>query len=63
MSQTDITPRKITCQFCTGSGQVHFFKGVSRFLISTEECPECLGLGFIIATESKSNNENDDRVE
>lgn len=35
------------CESCHGSGQVSCFKGVSRFLLSTEECPECGGLGFI----------------
>jgi len=39
---------KKTCEFCGGSGQINFFKGVSRFLLSTEECPECAGLGFSI---------------
>jgi DnaJ-class molecular chaperone len=37
------------CQMCNGSGQLSLFKGVSRFLLSWEECPECGGLGYIIS--------------
>jgi len=37
---------KKTCEFCSGSGQVSFFKGVSRFLMSVEECPHCGGTGM-----------------
>ena len=38
--------KKIVCDFCGGTGQLSFFKGVSRFLLSTEECSECAGIGF-----------------
>ena len=34
------------CDICSGSGQVSFFKGVSRFLLSTEECVACGGTGL-----------------
>jgi DnaJ-class molecular chaperone len=34
------------CPGCGGTGQISYFKGVSRFLLSNEECPECAGLGF-----------------
>jgi len=37
---------KKKCEFCSGSGQVSFFKGVSRFLLSVEECPHCGGTGL-----------------
>jgi len=36
------------CPSCNGSGQVGFFQGVSRFLITWEECPECGGIGRLI---------------
>jgi ssDNA-binding Zn-finger/Zn-ribbon topoisomerase 1 len=39
-------PAREPCPACGGSGQVSYFKGVSRFLLSCEECPECAGLGF-----------------
>jgi DnaJ-class molecular chaperone len=38
--------KKIVCEFCGGTGQLSFFKGESRFLLSTEECSECAGTGF-----------------
>jgi DnaJ-class molecular chaperone len=38
--------KKIVCDFCGGTGQLSFFKGASRFLLSTEECSECAGIGF-----------------
>ena len=38
---------KKTCEICDGSGQISFFKGVSRFLLSWEDCPECGGMGFV----------------
>lgn len=34
------------CAVCGGSGQISFFQGVSRFLLTTEECPECAGTGY-----------------
>jgi DnaJ-class molecular chaperone len=33
------------CPVCGGTGQVGFFQGVSRFLLTWEECPECCGTG------------------
>jgi DnaJ-class molecular chaperone len=39
--------RKEKCPICGGSGQVSFFKGVSRFLLSVEECEACSGTGFL----------------
>ena len=38
---------KKICELCGGTGQISYFKGVSRFILSTEDCPECAGLGFI----------------
>ncbi|MCW5204190.1 hypothetical protein VT98_14103 [Candidatus Electrothrix communis] len=35
------------CPTCGGSGQLNFFKGESRFLLSVEECPACCGLGYV----------------
>lgn len=46
--------KKKSCTACNGSGQVSYFKGVSRFLLTSEECPECAGLGFI-----PTDHEND----
>jgi len=38
--------RREVCDICGGSGQLSFFKGESRFLLSTEECSECAGTGL-----------------
>ena len=38
--------RKKICGICGGTGQVSYFKGVSRFLLSSEECGECAGTGL-----------------
>lgn len=48
---------KKPCETCGGSGQISFFKGVSRFLLSIEECPECAGLGFIFSPKAGTGNE------
>lgn len=37
---------KYLCPVCGGTGQVSFFQGVSRFLLTSEECPECAGTGY-----------------
>ncbi len=37
-----------TCQGCGGSGQISFFQGESRFLLTMEECPECFGTGMLL---------------
>lgn len=42
---------KMTCESCNGTGQVSYFKGESRFLLSTDECFECSGLGFIMTDD------------
>jgi len=35
------------CPGCNGTGQTTHFGGVSRFLLSYEDCPECNGVGFL----------------
>jgi len=37
------------CPACGGTGQISYFKGESRFLLTDEECPACCGLGYIPA--------------
>lgn len=46
---------KKTCEICNGSGQLSSFKGVSRFLLSWEECPRCAGLGYLITRDTGSD--------
>ena len=43
---------KKKCEFCNGTGQTSYFKGVSRFLLSVEECLECAGLGFVVVPDA-----------
>jgi len=40
--------RKDLCPVCGGTGQFSYFKGVSRFLLSSEECEECAGTGYVL---------------
>ena len=42
--------QKLICDVCGGTGQVSYFKGVSRFLLSTEECSECAGTGYQLSS-------------
>jgi DnaJ-class molecular chaperone len=35
------------CEVCEGSGQVCEFRGVSRFVLTWEDCPACGGMGVI----------------
>jgi DnaJ-class molecular chaperone len=58
------TDKKPVCPACGGTGQVNFFKGESRFLLSEEECPNCCGLGYLLeerpdksSTTSKKNRQ------
>jgi len=41
---------RITCNGCGGSGQISFFRGVSRFVMDWDDCPDCLGTGYIEKT-------------
>jgi DnaJ-class molecular chaperone len=34
------------CTACGGAGQIAYFQGVSRFLLTWEECPQCGGTGY-----------------
>jgi len=43
--------RKLICKGCGGFGRISFFNGVSRFLISNEECTTCSGLGYIFVDD------------
>lgn len=52
---------RITCDFCNGSGETSSFKGESRFLLTTEECPVCGGMGFVIPEDGAAPPNDDDR--
>lgn len=55
------------CPGCGGSGQIRFFQGVSRFLLTDEECPDCMGRGSILEPDSNPDEvdppENGRRLE
>jgi DnaJ-class molecular chaperone len=46
------------CPACGGSGQLNFFKGESRFLLSVEECPACCGLGYMQEKDRADREDN-----
>jgi DnaJ-class molecular chaperone len=48
----------MVCPSCGGSGQIQFFQGESRFLLTVEECPECCGTGYIVNSDKSSGLEN-----
>jgi len=37
---------KKVCATCGGTGQIRYFQGESRFLLTWEECPHCSGTGM-----------------
>jgi len=49
--------KKKICQVCGGTGQVSYFKGVSRFLLSSQECEECAGIGYILDSVEEKTEE------
>ena len=49
--------KKKFCEVCAGTGQVSYFKGVSRFLLSNDECEACAGTGYELDTaDEKEGN-------
>lgn len=48
---------KRTCDCCGGSGQISFFRGVSRFVMDWDDCPDCLGTGYIEVLEKDVREE------
>jgi len=55
---------KRICDICGTTGQFSFFKGVSRFLLSTEECEECVGTGFQLgsAGDGKAHSKEENKI-
>ncbi|MFN2355174.1 MAG: hypothetical protein ABR512_11695 [Desulfopila sp.] len=51
---------KTICDICGGSGQLGGFRGVSRFMITWEECPECCGTGEVESTPPATPSQSSD---
>ena len=47
------------CPSCAGTGQLNFFKGESRFLLSVEECPACCGFGYVQKEKAEESREKE----
>jgi DnaJ-class molecular chaperone len=47
MVSKEVKQQHPPCPACGGTGQLNFFKGESRFLLSVEECPACCGFGYM----------------
>lgn len=62
MTIESISPAKPRppCSSCGGSGQVSFFRGVSRFVMDWEDCPDCLGTGQAQSTSPEPGHDQDD---
>lgn len=42
------------CPGCGGSGQIAFFRGVSRFVMDWDDCPDCCGTGLLDASANEA---------
>jgi len=49
---------KKNCTACGGTGQIAFFQGVSRFLLTVEECPECAGTGRQLEPDTSAHQKD-----
>ncbi len=49
------------CPACGGTGQISFFQGESRFLLTTEECPNCFGLGHLLPGKDADDSKEKDQ--
>jgi DnaJ-class molecular chaperone len=54
--------KQTVCDICGGTGQVSYFKGVSRFLLSTEECAECAGTGYKLDITEETEANKKERI-
>ncbi len=55
--QTPGTVRS-TCNGCGGTGQIGFFRGVSRFVMDWDDCPDCHGTGITEHPAAGETNSN-----
>jgi DnaJ-class molecular chaperone len=45
------------CPVCEGSGQVSYFGGESRFVVTWEDCPQCCGSGIEVVEQEERKSE------
>ncbi|MFW2366073.1 MAG: hypothetical protein ACN4GW_06630 [Desulforhopalus sp.] len=57
LKQQNTTP----CPWCSGSGQISYFGGESRFMFTWEDCPDCSGTGIVLDTTTKKPDIPDSR--
>ena len=50
---------KPPCAGCGGSGQLSFFRGVSRFVMDWEDCPDCFGTGVVQGAGNENEKEGE----
>ncbi len=55
--ERDVAGMEKNCNACGGTGQISFFQGVSRFLLTVEECPECAGTGRQLEPDTAAHQE------
>jgi DnaJ-class molecular chaperone len=44
------------CKACDGGGEIAYFRGISRFLLSWKDCPACDGLGYVVEKQEASDD-------
>ncbi|MCI5142959.1 MAG: hypothetical protein D3909_14765 [Candidatus Electrothrix sp. ATG1] len=59
MATEQVQQQHPPCPSCGGTGQINFFKGESRFLLSVEECPACCGFGYVQEEEQEGEQKDD----
>jgi DnaJ-class molecular chaperone len=50
------------CDGCGGSGQIAFFRGVSRFVMDWDDCPDCLGTGYMLSPADEDDTDSADTI-
>lgn len=49
------------CPACGGTGQISYFQGESRFLLTSEECPDCMGTGIEQEEKNPEQEKSDEQ--
>jgi len=58
--QDDTSKRKNKpCPGCGGSGQVSYFYGESKFMLTWEDCQDCCGTGVVLEDAEREESGDD----